>query len=83
MGAIKEIGGLFPLVSIAEIVGGVLFITNKFSALGAIIILPVLVGVLLTHIFIAPSGLPLALVLFAVELWGIIENRKKYLPMIK
>ena len=83
MGAIKEIGWLLPLVGFAEIVGGILFITNKFRALGAIIIFPVLAGIILTHIFIAPSGLPMALVLLGIELWVIIENRDKYLPMIK
>ncbi|MDP4276615.1 MAG: DoxX family membrane protein [Bacteroidota bacterium] len=83
MSAFMTIGWLMPLVAVTEIVGGVLFITNKFRALGAIIIFPVLVGILLTHIVLAPSGLPLALVLFGIELWGIIENREKYLPMIK
>jgi putative oxidoreductase len=83
MGAFMEIGWLFPLIAVAEFIGGVLFITNKFRALGAIILFPVLVGILLTHILIAPSGLPLALVLWGIELWVIIENREKYLPMIK
>jgi len=83
MGAIKDIGWLFPLVAVAEIVGGALFITNKFRALGAIIIFPVLAGILLTHILVAPSGLPIALVLWGIELWVIIENRERYLPMIK
>jgi len=83
MGAIMEIGWLFPLIAVAEITGGVLFITNKFRALGAIILFPVLVGILLTHILLAPSGLPLVIVLWGIELWVIIENREKYLPMIK
>jgi putative oxidoreductase len=83
MGAFMEIGWLLPLIAVAEITGGVLFITNKFRALGAIILFPVLVGILLTHILIAPSGLPLAIVLLGIELWVIIENREKYLPMIK
>ena len=83
MGAMMEIGWLFPLVAVAEIVGGILFITNKFRALGAIIIFPVLVGVLLTHILVAPSGLPMALVLLGIEIWIIIENREKYLPMVR
>ena len=78
-----EIGWLFPLIAVTEITGGILFITNKFRAPGAIILFPVLVGVLLTHILIAPSGLPLAIVLWRIELWVIIENRDKYLPMIK
>ena len=41
-----------------------------------------MIGILLTHIIIAPSGLPVALVLLAIEIWVIIENREKYLPMI-
>ena len=83
MGAFMEIGWLMPLIAVAEIVGGVLFITNKFRALGALIIFPVLVGILLTHILNAPSGLPIAIVLLGIEVWVIIENREKYLPMIK
>lgn len=63
MGAFMEINWLMPLIAVAEIIGGVLFIIPKFRALGAIIIFPVTVGVLLTHIIYAPSGLPIALVL--------------------
>jgi putative oxidoreductase len=83
MKAFMEIGWLMPLVAVAEIAGGLLFITNKYRALGAIIIFPIMIGILLTHIINEPSGLPLALVLLAIEIWVIIENREKYLPMIK
>jgi uncharacterized membrane protein YphA (DoxX/SURF4 family) len=83
MTAFMEIGWLMPLIAVAEIAGGLLFITNKFRALGAIIIFPVMIGILLTHITIDPSGLPVAVVLLAINLWVIIENREKYLPMIK
>ena len=83
MTAFMEISWLMPLIAVAEIVGGLLFITNKYRALGAIIIFPVMIGIVLTHIINAPSGLPLALVLFAINLWVIIENREKYLPMVK
>lgn len=83
MTAYMEITWLMPLIALAEIAGGLLFITNKFRALGAIIIFPVMIGILLTHIITAPSGLPMALVLMAIEIWVIFENREKYLPMIK
>lgn len=81
--AMMEIGWLIPLVAVVEIVGGVLFITHKYRALGAIILCPVMAGILLTHFAIAPEGLPIALVLLAVLIWTIIENRKRYLPMIR
>jgi uncharacterized membrane protein YphA (DoxX/SURF4 family) len=74
MAAFMEIGWLMPLVAVAEIVGGILFMIPKFR---------VMTGIILTHIFLEPSGLPLALVLLAINLWVIIENREKYMPMIR
>ena len=83
MGAFMEIKWLLPLIAIAEIIGGILVIIAKYRALGAIIIFPVMIGILLTHIINAPSNLILAIVLFVINLWIIIENREKYMPMIK
>ncbi|MBK7214397.1 MAG: DoxX family protein [Bacteroidales bacterium] len=81
--AMMQIGWLMPLVACAEIIGGILFMIPKFRALGAIILFPIMIGILLTHILVAPSGLPVALVLLAIHLWVIFENREKYLPMIR
>lgn len=83
MAAFMEIKWLMPLIATVEIVGGLMFMTNKFRALGALIVLPVMVGIVLTHILYVPSGLPIALILLAINLWVIIENRHKYLPMIQ
>ena len=83
MGAMMEIGWLIPLVAVAEIIGGILFIIPRTRALGAIVIFPVMIGIVLTHIINAPSGLVMALVLLAINLWVIYENREKYLPMIR
>ncbi len=83
MKAFVEIGWLMPLIAVAEIIGGGLVMIKKYRALGAIIIFPILIGILLTHIFVAPSGLPIAIILLAIEIWIIIENIGKYLPMIK
>jgi uncharacterized membrane protein YphA (DoxX/SURF4 family) len=82
-GAFMTIGWLMPLVGIAEILGGILFIIPKTRALGAIVIFPVMIGIMLTNIITAPSGLPIALILFAIDIWIIIENRHRYLVMIK
>lgn len=83
MGAFMTITWLMPLIATAEIIGGILFITNKYRALGAIIIFPVMIGIVLTHIINDPSGLPIVLPLFAINIWVIIENRSRYLPMIR
>jgi len=81
-GAIMQIKWLMPLIGIAEITGGILVIIPRSRALGAVILFPVMVGILLTVISLS-SGLPMVLVLWAVLIWVIIENREKYLPMIR
>ena len=81
--AFMEIGWLLPLIGAAEILGGILFIIPKTRAVGALVIFPVMVGILLTHIIIMPAGLVMATVLMAINLWVIYENREKYLPMIR
>ncbi len=81
--ALMEISWLMPLVGLAEVVGGILILFPKTRALGALIVFPVMVGVLLVHIFVAPAGLPIAIVIWAILGWIIYENRHKYLPIIK
>lgn len=80
--AFMEIGWLMPLIGVGEVLGGVLFIIPKTRALGAVVIFPVMIGILLSNMFNDTSGLPMALVLFAINLWIIVENREKYYPMI-
>ena len=80
--AFTEIGWIMPLVGAAEFIGGLLFMIPKFRALGAIIVFPIVIGILLTNIVAAPSGLPIAVVLLAINLWVLFENREKYLTMI-
>jgi putative oxidoreductase len=81
--AFMEIGWLMPMVAIVEIIGGILFVTPRYRALGAIMLLPVVLGILFTHIFFALSGLPIAIIFLGIVIWVIIENRNKYTPMLK
>lgn len=83
MSAFMEIGWLIPLVGLAEVVGGFLIILPKTRALGALIILPVIVGIVLTNMVQDTSGLPIALILSIILVWILFENRKKYLPLIQ
>lgn len=83
MSAFMKISWLMPLVGFAEVLGGLLFAIPKTRALGAIVIFPVMIGILLTHIISVPSGLPIVLVLLAINLWVIYENREKYSVLIK
>lgn len=77
--AIMEILWLMPLIGFAEVTGGLLILFYKTRALGALVVFPVMVGVLLTHIFVAPSGLPVAVIIWLILLWIIWEYRRNYL----
>lgn len=81
--AFIEIGWLLPLVGFAEILGGLLIIIPKTRALGAFIIFPVMVGIVLPNIVQDTSVLPIASVLVAILAWVMYENRVKYSPLFK
>jgi len=81
--ALMTISWLMPLVGFIETVGGVLFIIPKTRALGAIVILPVMVGVVLHNVLFAPgAGLVLVFAMLAINVWIIAENWNRYKPML-
>lgn len=80
--AFMTIKWLLPLVGFIEILGGLLFIIPKTRALGAIIILPVMVGIMIHNAMFAPEGLAIAVVFFLINIWMIIDNREKYKHLI-
>ena len=81
--AMATITWLIPLIGTVEVIAGALFIFKKFRPLAAIMLFPILIGIVATHILADPKGLPMVLFLFAIDIWVIIDNREKYLHMIK
>ncbi|MBB4807980.1 putative membrane protein YphA (DoxX/SURF4 family) [Chryseobacterium defluvii] len=82
--AFGEISWLMPLVGIVEIIGGLLFIFPKTRALGAIVILPVMVGIVV-HVFTldkSAMGMIIAGILLLINLWVIIDNKEKYSALV-
>lgn len=82
--AFGEISWLMPLVGTVEVIGGLLFIFPKTRALGAIVILPVMVGIV-AHVFTldkSPMGMGIAGVMFLINLWMIIDNKEKYKHLV-
>ncbi len=81
--AMMEISWLLPLIAIAELLGGILIIVPKTRALGALVILPVMVGILLVNTVVETSGFVIAFVLALILGWIIYENRHKYRPIFQ
>lgn len=83
MTAIMQISWLMPLVGVVEVIAGALFIFPKTRAFAAVMVFPLMVGIMLTNTVTDTSGMPIALVFFAINLWVLYENRAKYAPMFK
>jgi putative oxidoreductase len=83
IGSFMAIKWIFPLVAIIEIVGGALIAIPRTRALGALVILPVMVGIIVHHLVHDLAGIGIALILFAINIWVIVANWNKYQPIIK
>jgi putative oxidoreductase len=58
------------VVFLLQVVGGALLLANRFVPLGLLLLGPVLVNIVLFHSFLAPEGLPIALL--ATVLWLVV-----------
>jgi hypothetical protein len=61
---LKASGYLVPLVKTIELTCGLSFVTGKFNKITFILLMPISVNIICTHLFLAPEGIPLASFLF-------------------
>ena len=60
-------GYMLPLLYITQAFAGALLLVGMFVPLALAILAPIIVNILLFHLFLAPEGIPLALMLIAFE----------------
>ena len=75
--AFMSIRWIMPLVGAVELLSGILFIFPKTRFLGAIMLFPVMVGIMLHNAIYMPEGLAIAGVLFLIQLVVLYENKEK------
>jgi putative oxidoreductase len=75
-------GFMFPLVKGTEVVAGALLLSGYFVPLALIMLAPVIVNIFLVHVFMAPSGMPMAIVIAALEIY-LAFFAKPYSPIVK
>lgn len=59
----------FPLLAGTQVICGLLLLIGAFVPLALIVLAPVILNIFLFHLFIAHSGLPLAIVLGLTEVY--------------
>ncbi len=65
----------FWVVAALQIAGGALLLVNRFVPLALVLLGPVIVNIILYHVFLNPTGAPLAIVV--VILWLIVFYRHR------
>ena len=80
--AMMNTGFLFQLVKGTEVVVGALLLLNRFVPLALALIAPVIVNIVAVHVFLAPSGLVMALVILALEIYLAWAYRSAFRPML-
>ena len=81
-GALLKAGYMLPTVMGTQLLVGVLLLLNRFVPLALALLAPVVVNIVTFHIFLAPSGLGLAVVVLALELYLAWAYRSSYRSML-
>jgi putative oxidoreductase len=75
--------GFLTFIKIVELVAGLALLANRFTTLALALLAPIIVGITLFHALLEPSGMPLALVVLALELFLAWSYRAAYAPMLR
>jgi putative oxidoreductase len=81
-GAMYETGYLYVVAS-CQVVGGLILLSGRFTPLGLTLLGPVIVNILCFHIFMNHAGLPLALVVAALALFLLWQNRSAFVGLLR
>ncbi len=74
---------LLPLAKTVQLLCGLSFVTGKFTTLANIIIFPVIINILLINYFLAPENLPIAIGIFAANVFLIYSHWENYKGLFK
>lgn len=73
---------LVPLIKGVELLCALAFITGYFVPFATVVIFPIVVNILLYHVFLVPEGLPVAIFLLLGNLLLAYYYRRNYEPLL-
>jgi putative oxidoreductase len=68
----------FWVVAALQVAGGALLLVNRFVPLGLVLLGPVIVNIILYHVFLNPTGIALALVVTVLWLIVFYAHRQNF-----
>lgn len=75
---IMEHSGYMRVVGLLQVIGGLLLLVGRFVPLGLTLLAPIVANILLFHAFLAPSGLPVALIIVLITAFLIFVYRAHF-----
>jgi len=83
MGGLAATGYFFPLLKGAEVITGVLLLSNRFVPLALTVLAPIVLNIVAFHAFLAPSGLALPVVIVALGVYLAYTERAVFAPLLR
>lgn len=75
-------GYFFTLLKVTELVCGLLLLSGRFVPLALVILSPIVINILMVHIFLDRSTLPVAIFLVAALIFLAYYHRKAFAPLL-
>jgi putative oxidoreductase len=75
-------GYVMPLVKVIEVICGIAFLTNRFVSVALVVIFPITLNVLLFHMFLAPEGIAIPVLLMICNLFLAFSKKEQYQPIL-
>jgi uncharacterized membrane protein YphA (DoxX/SURF4 family) len=83
MGALAQSGYFMPFLKAIETLAGIALLIGLFAPVALVLLAPVIINITLFHVFLAPGGLGMALVLCVLALYLGWSYRDAYRPMFQ
>ncbi|WNV88111.1 hypothetical protein [Umezawaea sp. Da 62-37] len=81
--ALATTGYMMPLTMGVQLLSGILLLANRFVPLALVVLAPVVVNIFAFHLFLEPSGLPIAIAVAALELGLAWTHRAAFRPVLR
>lgn len=82
-GALFATGYFFPLLKGTEVLVGLALLANRYVTLALAVLAPIMINIVAFHLFLAPAGLAIPIVLLAAHLYLAWAYRGAYAPMLR
>ena len=83
MGGLGATGYFFPLLKGTELVAGLLLLGNRFVPLALTVLAPIVLNIVAFHLFLAPGGLALPVILTALGIYLAYTERAVFAPLLR